>query len=142
MVRCIPAFNLSEASKMGLVLRSKMRLQSWTTWLKTHTRIPPIMFRQCSVSDLSPVQMVLTGVFSCIPAHIARIPADAVTSALAQVFSKRVIHDIESQHSFNCSAASNAPEQCVKLQKHLALRLRICCVSRSVARASCCALHE
>ena len=36
---------------------------------------------------------------SSTPAQIVRTPSSAVTSAWAQVFSKRVIHGIESQHS-------------------------------------------
>ena len=39
---------------------------------------------------------------SCTSVHILCTPANVVTSALAQVFSKTVIHGIESQHSFNC----------------------------------------
>ena len=39
---------------------------------------------------------------SCTPAHVVFTLANAVTSALPQVFSKRVIQGIESQHSFNC----------------------------------------
>ena len=38
---------------------------------------------------------------SCTSVHILCIPANVVTSALAQVFSTTVIHGIESQHSFN-----------------------------------------
>ena len=38
---------------------------------------------------------------SCTSVHILCTPAHVVTSALAQVFSKTVIHGIESQHSFN-----------------------------------------
>ena len=41
---------------------------------------------------------------SCTPAQIVRVPSNVVTSALAQFFSKRVIHGIESQHSFNLVA--------------------------------------
>ena len=37
-------------------------------------------------------------------AHVVRTPANAVASALAQVFSKEVIHGFESQHSFNLFA--------------------------------------
>ena len=36
--------------------------------------------------------------------QVVRTPVNAVTSALAQVFSTRVIHGIESQHSFNLVA--------------------------------------
>ena len=50
---------------------------------------------------------------SCTSVHILCTPANVVTSALAQVFSKTVIHGIESQHSFNLVAeqwlASNKP---------------------------------
>ena len=50
---------------------------------------------------------------SCTSVHILCIPANVVTSALAQVFSRTVIHGIESQHSFNLVAerwlASNKP---------------------------------
>ena len=35
---------------------------------------------------------------SCTSVHILCTPANVVTSALAQVFSKTVIHGIESQH--------------------------------------------
>ena len=38
---------------------------------------------------------------SCTSVHILCTLANVVTSALAQVFSKTVIHSIESQHSFN-----------------------------------------
>ena len=38
---------------------------------------------------------------SCTSVHILCTPANVVTSALAQVFIKTVIHGIESQHSFN-----------------------------------------
>ena len=41
---------------------------------------------------------------SCTSAQIVRTPSNAFTSALARVFSKRVIHGIESQHSFNLVA--------------------------------------
>ena len=40
---------------------------------------------------------------SCTSVHSLSTPANVVTSALAQVFSKTVIHGIESQHSFNLS---------------------------------------
>ena len=39
---------------------------------------------------------------SCTSVHIVCTPANVVKSALAQVFSKTVIHGIESQHPFNC----------------------------------------
>ena len=41
---------------------------------------------------------------SCTSVHILCTPANVVTSALAQVFSKTVIYGIESQHSFNLVA--------------------------------------
>ena len=42
--------------------------------------------------------------YSSCTAQVVRTLANAVTSALGQVFSKRVIHGIESQHSFNLVA--------------------------------------
>ena len=44
---------------------------------------------------------------SCTSVHILCTLANVVTSALAQVFSKTVIHGIESQHSFNCLGEFN-----------------------------------
>ena len=41
---------------------------------------------------------------SCTLAHVVRIVADVVASALAQVFRKRVNHGIEPQHSFSLVA--------------------------------------
>ena len=38
---------------------------------------------------------------SCTSVHILCTPANVVTSALAQVFSKTVIHGVESRHSLN-----------------------------------------
>ena len=58
------------------------------------------------------VSLTFCGHCSCTPAHVVRTPADVVTSALAQVFSKRVIHSIESPHSFNLLA-----EQSLALSK-------------------------
>ena len=46
------------------------------------------------------------------PAHVVRTRANAVTSALAGVFTTRVIHGIQSQHSFNLLA-----EQMVSVQQ-------------------------
>ena len=84
----------------------RMRLQSWTTWLKIHT------------FDLSLARMIASEVehesvlrvcvkcvsrtfcehCSCTPPHVVFTLADIVTSALGQVVSKRVIHGNTSQH--------------------------------------------
>ena len=83
------------------------------------THKDPTMFRQCSVSDLCLVQMIAPKVehgsvlrvpvkcvtltfyqdCSCTLAHVVRTRADAVKSSLAHVFSQRVTHSVESQHS-------------------------------------------
>ena len=63
---------------------------------------------------------------SCTSVHILRTPANAVTSALAQVFSKIVIHGIESQHSFNLVA-----EQWLALNKPMRLLPRCGSLKRS-----------
>ena len=63
---------------------------------------------------------------SCTSVHILCTPADVVTSALAQVFSKTVIHGIESQHSFNCDGTDGIP---VSFGKVLSACACVCCHS-------------
>ena len=55
------------------------------------------LFVGCSV--VTCISLSLYQHSSCTPAQVVRTPADAVTSALTQVFRKRVIQSIESQHS-------------------------------------------
>ena len=76
------------------------------------------MIMQYRPSDLSLEQMIAAKVVHesilrvcvkwhslCAPTHVVFTLGNAVTSALAQVFSKRDIHDIRSQH---CSTSDEA----------------------------------
>ena len=109
--------NLSEACKTARVALEDAIAELDNVAEDSHK--DSTMFRQCGVSDLCLVQMIAPKVehgsvlrvcvkcasltfyqhCSCTPAYVVRSPADAVTSSLAQVFSQRVIHGVESQHS-------------------------------------------
>ena len=79
-----------------------------------------------SVASVDLVSLNVCQHCSCTSVHILCTPANVVTSALAQVFSRTVIHGIESQHSFNCFLFILA----ALVQFH-ALRHRSTCCRRS-----------
>ena len=82
------------------------------------------MFSVCVDVDL--VSLNVCQHCSCTSVHILCTPANVVTSALAQVFSKTVIHGIESQHSFNL-----VPERWLASNKPLRLLPRCGSLRRS-----------
>ena len=94
MSSCLPNFEIQSEYRSRCVERSEPHAEECT-----RSGAHESALRRCV--DL--VSLNVCQHCSCTSVHILSTPANVVTSALAQVFSKTVIHGIESQHSFNFS---------------------------------------